>query len=87
MAERRFTPRGFRVFHDRRREPEERLYGDDAAVSVVESSLAGRGPHVRIYEGTNCVQLNVAEAIAVRDALDVFVAEATADLLTEAPSA
>lgn len=81
--ERKYNTRGFRIFHDRRREPEERLYGDDSVVSVLESSLAARGPHVRVYEGKNCVQLNVVEAREVRDALDVFVAEATADLLTE----
>lgn len=83
--DRRFSGRGFRIFHTRRREPDERLYGEDVEVKVVESSLATRGPHVRIYEGSECVQLNMAEAEEVRNALETFLHEAGQGLLTEPP--
>lgn len=77
------TPRGFRVFAHRERPDEERLYATDLAVAVMESSLAFRGAHVRIYEGSEGVQLNVREAHIVRDALDAFITEAEAGMLTE----
>lgn len=79
------TSRGFRIFMSRERSDEEWLYGKPATVSVVESSLAMRGPHVRIYEGDDGVQLSLLEARAVADALALFCAEAEAGELTEVP--
>jgi hypothetical protein len=80
------TARGFRIFLA----DEDQLYGD---VSVNESSIAFRGahcwvrqklPHVtdpeRQYQS---VHLNVAGAIAVRDAPDAFIAAARAGELVE----
>ena len=77
------TERGFRIFMTRERTEDEILYGKPATVSVVESSIAARGPHVRIYEGDDGVQLNLTEARAVADALALFCSEAEADELTE----
>lgn len=71
-----YTERGFRIFLS----PMETRYG---TLSMVESSLAGRGAHVRIYQGDGCVHVNVEQAILIRDALDSFVLEAETDALTE----
>lgn len=81
-----FTDRGFRVFAHRQRPEDEVLYGQDAAVRVVESSIATRGPHVHIFEGGESVHLNLGEARMVIAALMLFVEEAEADLLTESAS-
>lgn len=77
------TGRGFRVFAVRERSEDEWLYGEPVSVYVVESSLAGRGPHVRIYEGTEGVQLNLDEAAMVARALMQFIEEAHDGQLTE----
>ena len=76
------TGRGFRIFEESG-EGAQRLF-------VVESSLACKGAHVRIYHGENAnrdeyehMQLSVAEASKVRAALKVFIAEARAGTLTE----
>lgn len=73
------TERGFRVFHR-----EDRL-------SVIESSLALEGPHVRVYggrpiDGHESVHLSLVDAKAVRDALTTFIDEAEAGSLTEVPA-
>lgn len=80
-----YTERGFRVFGTRARPEGENLYGQTLGrVTVLESSLAGRGPHVRIYApGDEQVHLNYDEAKLVRDALSVFITEAEAGQLTE----
>lgn len=85
VFERDHDARGFRRFLVRARSGEEILYGAPGDVMVHESSLAGRGPHVRITDPIGGVQLNLDEAAEVRDALDVFIAEATAGELTEKP--
>ncbi len=75
------SERGFRVFCDTR---------DRAGmqVSVVESSLAFEGPHCRIYVGRafENAHLDLPGARRVRDALSVFITEATAGELTERPT-
>ncbi len=68
------TDRGFHIYGKRERSGEEYLFGKPATVSVVESSLA-RGPHVHIFEGEDGVQLNLAEAKMVQEALGRFIAE------------
>ncbi len=68
------TNRGFHIYGKRERSEDEYLFGKAATISVVESSLA-RGPHVHIFEGEDSVQLNVAEAKMVQEALALFIAE------------
>lgn len=73
MSER--TERGFRVFHK----------SDD--LSVVESSLAFEGTHVRIYGGrggsNDHVHLSYEQAGSVIAALKTFCDEAEQNLLCE----
>lgn len=81
--------RGFRVFAERQRPESEWLFGQPGTVRVVESSIAGRGAHVWVFvDGQSAadaasVELNVAEALLVREALGDFITEARAGVLTE----
>ena len=66
----RYTERGFRLYGELMDS-----YGND--IRVQESSAAN-GPHVWIFidaGGDLCPHLNVAQAIEVRDALSLFIAE------------
>lgn len=69
------TERGFRIFG--------RVDAHcGATVRVQESSLAGKGAHVCLFCDGD-LRLNVAQAKALRDALDTFVREAEAGQLAE----
>jgi hypothetical protein len=55
-------------------------------VRVVESSLAYRGAHVRIYQGIGepqCVHMSVKQAKAAVAALQAWIADAEEDALIE----
>lgn len=72
------TERGFRAYTF----PDVDCYGGE--VTVVESSIAFEGAHVRIYHGDDeHVQLHVDAAEKVAHALLDFVRAARADELTE----
>lgn len=78
MADRRVTARGFRIYLA------DHPGCQDAEVTVVESSIAFEGAHVRIYHGDDeHVQIHVDAAEAVAHALLDFAREARAGLLTE----
>lgn len=79
MLKKAYTERGFRLYLDG---PGDGCRG--ARLSVVESSIACEGAHVRICHGTDeHVQLHADAAEAVAQALLEFVAEARAVALTE----
>ena len=79
MLKKTYTERGFRLYLDG---PGDGCRGVN--LSVVESSLAYEGAHVRIYHGDDeHVQLHVDAAEDVAQALLEFVAEARACVLTE----
>lgn len=78
MVKKAYTERGFRLYLY---EPDGGCQG--AAVTVVESSLAFEGAHVRIYHGDDHVHLHVDVAESVALSLLEFVAEARATALTE----
>lgn len=69
------------------------LYGTPWDLSVVESSLASKGAHARVYNTPRNtfggkllpehVQVNVAGAKALIEALQTFVREAESGMLTE----
>jgi hypothetical protein len=84
MGIEKYTSRGFRIFATRERPDNEVIFGARGNVQVLESSLAGHGPHVRIYEPSGeCAHINVEEARIVAAALDRFIQEAEAGELTE----
>lgn len=77
------TPRGFRIF----------VNDDDAPITVLESSLAFEGPHVRVSGGRRIdneggrgkLHLSLDQAKLAHEGLGRFIAEAEGKLLTEPP--